>query len=72
MGTSEWNATIDDVPVVERELRLVLNEMVLVLVIVIGARVVGRTNARNQRPGGRDYVRDYSARARVPPKVEYE
>jgi hypothetical protein len=44
MGTSEWHVTIDDVPVVERVLRLVLNEMVLVLVIVIGARVVSRTN----------------------------
>jgi hypothetical protein len=44
MGTSEWYITIEDVPVVERELRLVLNEMVLVLVIVIGARVVSRTN----------------------------
>lgn len=44
MGRSEWHVTIDDVPVVERELRLVLNEIVLVLVIVIGARVVSRTN----------------------------
>jgi hypothetical protein len=44
MGTSEWHVTIDDVPVVERVLRLVLNEMVLVLVIVIGARVVSRTD----------------------------
>ncbi len=44
MGTSEWHVTIEDVPVGERELRLVRNEMVLVLVIVIGARVVSRTN----------------------------
>jgi hypothetical protein len=44
MGTSEWHATIEDVPIVERELRLVLNEMVLVLVIVIEVRVVGSTN----------------------------